>query len=39
MREAKPRLDHVQTNLMNNFKRLGVAAEASEWQGAPAADA
>lgn len=26
MREAKPRLDHVQTNLMNNFKRLGVAA-------------
>ena len=26
MREAKPRLDHVQTNLMNNFKRLGVVA-------------
>ena len=26
MREAKPRLDHVQTNLMNNFKRLGVSA-------------
>ena len=25
MREAKPRLDHVQTNLMNNFKRLGVS--------------
>lgn len=27
MREAKPRLDHVQTNLMNNFKRLGVSAK------------
>ena len=27
MREAKPRLDHVQTNLMNNFKRLGVVAK------------
>lgn len=26
MREAKPRLDHVQTNLMNNFKRLCVSA-------------
>lgn len=26
MREAKPRLDHVQTDLLNNFKRLGVAA-------------
>ncbi len=26
MREAKPRLDHVQTTLMNNFKRLGVTA-------------
>ena len=26
-REAKPRLDHVQTNLMNNFKRLGVVAK------------
>lgn len=26
MREAKSRLDHVQTNLMNNFKRLGVVA-------------
>ena len=27
IREAKPRLDHVQTNLMNNFKRLGVVAK------------
>ena len=27
MREAKPRLDHVQTNLMNNFKHLGVVAK------------
>ena len=27
MREAKPRLDHVQTNLMNNFKRLGVVTK------------
>ena len=27
MRAAKPRLDHVQTNLMNNFKRLGVVAK------------
>ena len=27
MREAKPRLIHVQTNLMNNFKRLGVTAK------------
>ncbi len=26
MKEAKPRLDHVQTNMMNNFKRLGVVA-------------
>ena len=26
MRVAKPRLDHVQTSLMNNFKRLGVSA-------------
>lgn len=26
MREAKPRLEHVQTTLMNNFKRLGVTA-------------
>ncbi len=25
MREAKPKLIHVQTNLMNNFKRLGVS--------------
>ena len=27
MREVKPRLIHVQTNLMNNFKRLGVTAK------------
>ena len=26
MREAKPRLEHVQTDLLNNFKRLGVVA-------------
>ena len=26
MREAKPKLDHIQINLMNNFKRLGVKA-------------
>lgn len=26
MRQAKPRLYHVETDLMNNFRRLGVAA-------------
>ena len=26
MREAKPRLSHVQTDMMNNLKRLGVSA-------------
>ena len=26
MKEAKPKLEHVQVNLMNNFKRLGVKA-------------
>ncbi len=26
MRHAKPRLDHIQTDLMNNFHRLGVKA-------------
>jgi len=26
MRQAKPRLDHVETDLLNNFKRIGVAA-------------
>lgn len=26
MREAKPRLQHVQTDMMNNLKRLGVSA-------------
>ena len=27
MKEAKPRLDRIETDLLNNFKRLGVAAE------------
>lgn len=27
MREAKPRLQHVQTDMMNNLKRLGVSAK------------
>lgn len=27
MKQAKPRLDHVQTDLLNNFHRLGVAAK------------
>ncbi|MCD8340681.1 MAG: ATP-binding protein [Clostridiales bacterium] len=26
MKQAKPRLDHVQTDLLNNFRRLGVTA-------------
>lgn len=26
MKQAKPRLEHVQTDLLNNFRRLGVAA-------------
>ncbi|MCD7920577.1 MAG: ATP-binding protein [Clostridiales bacterium] len=26
MKQAKPRLDHVQTDLLNNFHRLGVSA-------------
>ena len=28
MKEAKPRLDHIQTSLLHNFKRIGVAAQA-----------
>ena len=27
MKEAKPRLDRIETDLLNSFKRLGVAAE------------
>ena len=27
VKEAKPRLDRIETDLLNNFKRLGVAAE------------
>ena len=27
MKEAKPRLDRIEADLLNNFKRLGVAAE------------
>lgn len=27
MKEAKPRIEHVQTNLLNNFRRLGVSAK------------
>ena len=27
MKETKPRLDRIETDLLNNFKRLGVAAE------------
>ena len=27
IKEAKPRLDRIETDLLNNFKRLGVAAE------------
>lgn len=27
MRQAKPRLEHIQTDLLNNFRRLGVAAK------------
>ena len=26
MKQAKPRLEHIQTDLINNFRRLGVAA-------------
>ncbi|MCQ2501872.1 MAG: conjugal transfer protein TraE, partial [Lachnospiraceae bacterium] len=28
LRNAKPRLEHVQTDLLNNFRRLGAAAKA-----------
>ena len=28
MKEAKPRLEHIQTSLLHNFKRIGVAAQA-----------
>ena len=28
VKEAKPRLDRIETDILNNFKRLGVAAEA-----------
>ena len=27
MKQAKPRLDHVETDLLNNFRRLGVTAK------------
>ena len=27
MKEAKPRLEHIQINLLNNFRRLGVAVK------------
>lgn len=27
MKQAKPRLEHIQTDLINNFRRLGVAAQ------------
>ena len=27
MKQAKPRIDHVQTDLLNNFRRLGVSAK------------
>ena len=27
MKQAKPRLDHIEVDLMNNFHRLGVAAK------------
>lgn len=27
MKQAKPRLEHVQTDLLNNYRRLGVAAK------------
>ena len=27
LKEAKPRLDRIETDLLNNFKRLGIAAE------------
>ena len=27
MRQAKPKLEHVETDLLNNFKRLGVSAK------------
>lgn len=27
MKQAKPRIDHVQTDLINNFRRLGVTAK------------
>ena len=27
MKQAKPRIDHVQTDLLNNFRRLGVTAK------------
>lgn len=26
MRQAKPRLNHIETDLLNNFRRLGVQA-------------
>ena len=28
MKEAKPRLEHIQTSLLHNFKRIGVTAQA-----------
>ena len=28
MRQAKPRLDHIQNDILNNFRRLGAAAHA-----------
>ena len=36
MRQAKPRLDHLQNDILNNFRRLGAAARVLNGLGAAA---
>lgn len=39
MKQAKPRLTHIQTDLLNNFRRLGGGDEGADRQGTLEADA
>ena len=34
IREAKPKLERIETDILNNFKILGVSAYPVEWCGA-----
>ncbi len=39
MRQAKPRLAHIENDLLNNFRRLGVIATPMDGKRAAAPDA